>query len=69
MLLKDGMGLKMENFNIIYVDSLENPFFGGGEVVVTKKQYMEENCIKRGAWTVCRFKGGGLAKKRAMHFM
>ena len=25
----------------------------------TKKQCIGENCLKRGAWTVCRFKGGG----------
>ena len=45
---------------------LENPFFrkrgGGGH---TKKQYVAVggNCLKREAWTVCRFKGGGLAKE------
>ena len=43
---------------------LENPFFrkggeGGGS---QKKQYVGGNCLKRGAWTVCRFKGAGLAK-------
>ena len=24
----------------------------------TKKPYIEGNCLKRQAWTVCRFKGG-----------
>ena len=24
----------------------------------TKKQYIGGNCLKRQAWTVCRFKGG-----------
>ena len=27
-----------------------------------KNQYRGENCLTRGAWTVCRFKGG-LGKK------
>ena len=30
--------------------------------VFTKKQYRGGDCLKRGAWTVCRFKGGGLLK-------
>ena len=54
LLLKDGMGLKMESFNIMQV-----PWKGGHK----KKQYIRRNCLKRGAWTVCRFKGGGLAKR------
>ena len=60
MLLKDGMGVKDEKF-WYYVGWLE----GWSQ----KKQYIGRNCLKRGAWTVCRFKGGGLAKKSAMHFM
>ena len=31
-----------------------------------KNQYRGEDCLKRGAWTVCQFKeggGGGLGKK------
>ena len=24
-----------------------------------KNQYRGDNCLKRGAWTVCRFQGGG----------
>ena len=54
--------------------SLENPIFrvGGWGVVVlvTKKTlYRVELPKTGGAWTVCRFKGGGLTKKRAMYFM
>ena len=30
--------------------------FLGGEL--TKNQYMGGNCLKRGAWTVCRLNGG-----------
>ena len=33
---------------------------GGG---VSKNQYREGNCRKRGSWTVYRFKGRGLGKK------
>ena len=40
-------------------------FFAGGEGV-HENQYIEENGLKRGAWTVCRFKGG-LAKKRGVY--
>ena len=37
-------------------------FLGGGGF--TKKQYVEGNCLKKGYWTVCRFKGqGGLVKE------
>ena len=58
MLLKDGMGVKDGKFEY-YVGSLK----GGHKIYI----YIGWNCLKRGAWTVCRFKGG--AKKRAMHFM
>ena len=37
-----------------------------------KSQYSYSgNCLKRGAWIVCRFRGEGegSAKKRTMHFM
>ena len=30
----------------------------------TKKQCIEGNCLKRGTWTVCRFRGGGAWWKR-----
>ena len=59
------MGLKMENFsfNIVWVHWKIH--FLGEELgkVITKKQYIGGNCLKRGAWAVCRFKGGGLAKE------
>ena len=47
------LGLNLENFNIMLVQ------WKGGH---KKKQYVGGNCLKRGAWTVCRFKRGGLAK-------
>ena len=53
------MGLKMENFNNIWVH-WKTHFLGGSS---QKKQYIGRNCLKSGAWTVCRFKGGGLGKK------
>ena len=40
------MGLKMKNFYIMAI----HQFLGEG---VTKKQN-RGNCIKRGAWTICR---------------
>ena len=52
------MGVKDGKFEY-YVGSLK----GGHKIYI----YIGWNCLKRGAWTVCRFKGG--AKKRAMHFM
>ena len=48
--------------------SLESPFLGDGWWS-QKKQYIGGNCLKMGAWTVYRFKGGDLAKKRVMHLM
>ena len=29
-----------------------------------KNQYRRGDCLKRGSWTFCKFKGEGLAKKR-----
>ena len=58
--LKDGKGFQGEKF-WYYVSWLE----GWSQ----KKQCIERNCLKRGVWTVCRFKGGALAKKIAMHVM
>ena len=40
-----------------------------GEWVGYKKQYIEGNCLKRGVWAVCRFKGEGLTKKRGVVFL
>ena len=35
-----------------------------------KNQYRATGELhKKGAWAVCRYMGGGLVKKRAMHFM
>ena len=34
-----------------------------------KNTIYRENGLKREAWTVWRFKGGSLTKKRAMHFI
>ena len=45
-------GLKMENINIIGF----HQYLGEG---FTKKQLYMGNCLKRGAWTICR----KLAKK------
>ena len=41
---------------------------GGGS---TKNKYRGEDCLKGGggAWTVCRFKGGDLARKRGVVFL
>ena len=47
---------------LILCSLLENPFFEGRRTP-QKKQYIRGHCLKRGAWTVCRFKGGGLDKK------
>ena len=50
------MGLRMKNLNIMGVH-LKIRFLGG----LTKKQYIEENCLKRG--------GLDLTKKRGMVFL
>ena len=57
------MGVKDEKF-WYYVNWL-----GGWS---QKKTIYREELPKKGgggAWTVCRFKGGSLAKKSVMHFM
>ena len=41
--------------------SLENPFLGRRGV--TKNKYTGGDYPKKGAWSVCRFKGGKLGKK------
>ena len=53
------MGLRMKNFNILGIHCNIWLLGGGG---VHENQYRGEDCLKRGAWTVCRFKGG-LGKK------
>ena len=37
--------------------SLKNPTLR--EEGFTKNQYRGGDCLKKGAWTVCQFKGGG----------
>ena len=63
------MGLKIENFSIMWIHWKILFFWDGEGGVSQKNQYVGGNCLKMGAWTVCRFKGVGLEKKRAMHFM
>ena len=59
------MVLRMKNFNILVVH-LKIQLLGGG---LENPIYMG-NCLKRGAWTVCWFKGGGgLARKRGVVFL
>ena len=45
----------MKNFDIFGVHGKVR-FLGGGGV--TKNQCIGGDCLKRGAWIVCRFKGG-----------
>ena len=40
----------------------KSDFYGGG-VGGHEKTIYRGNCLKREAWSVCKFKGGGLAKK------
>ena len=65
MLLKDKIVLRMKNFNILRVHWKIRPLGG-----VTKNQYGGGgDCLKRWAWTVFQFKGGGsLARKRGWCF-
>ena len=39
---------------------MKNPTCRG---VFTKNQHREEDCLKRGSWTVCQFKWGLLKKE------
>ena len=52
----------MKNFNIFGVHQ-KTQVLGGG---VHEKPIYRGGCLKRGggAWTVCRFKGGGLGKDK-----
>ena len=51
----------MKNFNICA--SLKNLTFR--EEILQKNPIKRRDCIKKGAWTVCRFKGGGeVSRKR-----
>ena len=58
LLLKDEMSLKRENFIIMWAHCKIH-FLGKGEGGSQKIQYVGGNCLRMGAWTVCRFKGGG----------
>ena len=49
------MVLRMENFNILGVHWKIQLFVGGGG---HEKPIYRRDCLKRGAWTVCWFKGG-----------
>ena len=51
----------MTKFSIMRVHSKLRYLRGEGEGV-TENQYIEGDCLKSGAWTVCRFKRG-LGKK------
>ena len=52
------MALKMKNFNIVGVYQFLGEGGGGGERG-HKKAIYRRNCLKSGAWTICR----GPAKK------
>ena len=52
LLLKDGMGLRMKNFNVMGVH-WKIRFLGPG---AWKTNILAMKCLKRGAWAVCRFK-------------
>ena len=56
---KRGDVVQDEKFEYCW-GSLKNQIFRGG---FTKKQYIWGDCVKRGAWTVCRFKGGAWQKR------
>ena len=55
LILKDGMRLRMKNFNIVVV----HWEMGGG---FTKNQYIARNCLKRGLGQTADLRGG-LGKK------
>ena len=55
------MRLKRENFTIMWAQwKIDFSGKGGGG---SQKTIYRGNCLKRGAWTVCRYKSGGLAKE------
>ena len=51
----------MKNFHIFVVHRKIRVL--RGERGVHKKPLYREDCLKRGALTICRFKGGGLGQK------
>ena len=58
----------MKNFIQYFGGSLKDANFlaGGGRWAVTKNQCRGGGLPKKGAWTVCRFKGGLIRKKGVM---
>ena len=66
LLLKDGMGLKVEKFNIMWAH-WKIHFQGGGG---SQETNIQGGIIqKRGLGQFVDLREGGLAKKRAMHFI
>ena len=61
---KYGMGLRIENFNTMG-DHWKIWSLGRQS---QKKIYVGRNCLKRGAWTVCRFKSG-IGKQEVVLFL
>ena len=59
-------GLRMKSINITGIH-WKVPIFMEGGVGGSWKTSRGE-CLKRRAWTVCSFRGGGLMKKRRWHF-
>ena len=54
------MGLRMKDFNILGVH-WKIQLLGGSSWKTDKGG---GDCLKRGAWTVCKFKGGGTWQER-----
>ena len=54
----------MKNFNIFGVNVKIRVLQGKGGGGVHEKPIYSGGLPKKGAWTVCRFKGGGLSKKK-----
>ena len=56
----------MKNLNVMWIHWKIRFLWGGGRgggVGGHEKTIYRGNCLKREAWSVCKFKGGGLAKK------
>ena len=47
----------MKNGNVFGVHGKIRFLGKGGGAGVTKNQYLWGDCLKKGGWTVCRFKG------------
>ena len=59
LLLKDEMGLRMKNLNIVMEDSMKNLTFKGGGVPEKPAIYWGELPIKGGKKRVIFLRGGG----------